>query len=82
MSGGHFNYKQYEIGAIADEIESLISDNEYSPEIIERFVEAVFSLRNAEIMVQRIDYLVSEDDGEEAFIRRLDEELGDSNDLR
>ena len=28
MSGGHFNYKQYEIGYIADEVEQLIITND------------------------------------------------------
>ena len=27
MSGGHFNYDQYKIGYIADEVEQLIRDN-------------------------------------------------------
>jgi hypothetical protein len=28
MSGGHFQYKQYEFGQIADEIEQIILDND------------------------------------------------------
>jgi hypothetical protein len=86
MSGGHFNYKQYELGHMADEIEQLILDNDseevneygdtkdygYSPETIAKFKIARMSLLLAQIYVQRIDWLVSGDDGEDSFHSRLD----------
>ena len=86
MSGGHFNYKQYELGHMADEIEQLILDNgseevdeygdrksyDYSPETIEAFNYARIALLQAQIYVQRIDWLVSGDDGEDSFHRRLE----------
>jgi len=92
MSGGHFDYKQYEITRIADDIEQLIEINgkkrigridswenshhhEYPPEVIQKFKEAVFFLRIAQIYAQRVDWLVSGDDGEESFLRRLDSEI-------
>jgi hypothetical protein len=99
MSGGHFQYKQYELGQIADEIEQLILDNDskevneygeikgygYSLETIEKFKIARISLLLAQIYVQRIDWLVSGDDGEDSFHSRLDADfealdrrLGDS----
>ena len=86
MSGGHFQYKQYELGHIADEIEQLILDNDseevnewgdkkgygYSPETIAKFKIARMSLLLAQIYVQRIDWLVSGDDGEDSFHSRLE----------
>ena len=89
MSGGHFNYKQYEIDHIADEVEQLILDNYseelnqwgdkkgsfYSEETIMEFKDALCTLRQAKIYAQRIDWLVSGDDGEDSFHRRLKEEL-------
>ena len=86
MSGGHFNYKQYELGQMADEIEQLILDNgseevdeygdrksyDYSPETIEAFNYARIALLQAQIYVQRIDWLVSGDDGEDSFHSRLE----------
>ena len=99
MSGGHFQYKQYELGHMADEIEQLILDNDseevneygdtkgygYSPETIEEFKIARMSLLFAQIYVQRIDWLVSGDDGEDSFHKRLEADfdalnrrLGDS----
>ena len=89
MSGGHFQYKQYEIGYIADEVEQLILTNTsketdewgyikgafYSEEIIAEFEHALKLLREAHIYVQRIDWLVSGDDGEDSFHSRLKFEL-------
>lgn len=87
MSGGHFSYEQYKISHIADEIEGLILNNErvedewsigphYSAEVIEEFKKAHQLLREAYIYVQRIDWLVCGDDGEEQFHKRLQDELG------
>lgn len=90
MSGGHFNYEQYKIQQIADEVEQLILTNgepgepdswgesytrEYSPEVIAEFERGLLLLRAAAIYAQRIDWLVSCDDGEESFLRRLREDL-------
>ena len=47
----------------------------YSDEVIEKFKEGVELLRKAQIYAHRIDYLLSSDDGEESFLRRLEEEL-------
>lgn len=51
----------------------------YPDEVIEKFKEAVRVLRMAQIYAHRIDWLVSSDDGEESFLRRLDEELTELN---
>ena len=89
MSGGHFNYKQYEIGYIPDEVEQIILDNDsdeldewacpkgchYSKETMEEFKKALALLRQATIYVQRIDWLVSGDDGENSFHSRLKNDL-------
>jgi hypothetical protein len=89
MSGGHFEYLQYRISDIAEEIQRLIDSNEdstmnewgetngrfYSATVIGRFREAVLALRRAQIMAHRVDWLVSGDDGEDSFLSRWDEEL-------
>ena len=105
MSGGAFQYDQYKIGYIADQIEHEIEKSgrrktteelkdeswrnsewydiypedlyhhEYQPEVIERFKEAVKALRIAEIYAQRVDWLLSGDDGEDNFLKRLEQEL-------
>ena len=89
MSGGHFDYKQWEIGNIADEIEQLIITNDseekdqwgdikgahYSADTIEEFKKAWVMLKLAHVYVQRIDWLVSGDGGEDSFHSRLKREI-------
>ena len=52
---------------------------EYPPHIIEEFKNAVKYLKIAQVYAQRVDWLVSGDDGEESFITRLAEDLKDLN---
>lgn len=89
MSGGHFQYKQWEIAHIADEIEQLILDNDskekdqfgdyigynYNPDTINEFKTALETLRKAYVYTQRIDWLVCGDDGEDSFHNRLKKDL-------
>lgn len=89
MSGGEFQYNQYKLIQIADDIEQIIIDNDstelnlfgdkkgsfYSEETINEFKTAVNLLRQAYVYVQRIDWLVSCDDGEDTFHQRLKDEL-------
>ena len=84
MSGGYFDYAQFKLEDIADEIRNLIAQNEntllnpeakYSAETIAKFLEADKTLRLAAVMAQRIDWLVSGDDGEESFHERWDEDI-------
>lgn len=85
MSGGHFDYAQYRLGDIADEIDNLIRDNnseyrQYSEETLSKFRKSAWMLRVATVYVQRIDWLVSADDSEETFHARLIEDLENIND--
>jgi hypothetical protein len=104
MSGGAFDYNQYKIGYIADQIEEVIVKNglektpeelknnwidpewykkypedlfhyKYPDEVIEKMKEAVKALHIAQEYAQRVDWLLSGDDGEESFLSRLDENL-------
>lgn len=90
MSGGYFNYDQWRLENMADQIDRLIenSDDEtlndysctrgrgYSPETIARFQETRAALMRAAKMAHRVDWLLSGDDSEESFHRRWDEEIG------
>lgn len=89
MSGGHFDYKQYELRNIADSIEQAIIDNvstelnEYgepkslglSEKTIRVFQQTARDLRQVLVYVQRIDWLLSGDDGEETFHNRLQDDM-------
>ena len=104
MSGGAFDYNQYKIGYIADQIDEVIVKNglektpeelknnwidpewytkypedkfhyQYPDEVIEKMKEAVKALHIAQEYAQRVDWLLSGDDGEESFLSRLEENL-------
>jgi hypothetical protein len=49
----------------------------YPDEVIEKMKEGIEVLKRAQIYAQRIDWLLSGDDGEESFLRRLEEELNE-----
>jgi len=89
MSGGHFDYAQHRIEDIADSIDKLVEENDstekdewgndigrhYPSDIINQFKETAHTLRRAQAMAQRVDYLVSDDDGEETFRERWANEV-------
>ena len=81
MSGGHFDYEQYKIRQITDSIESSIHENskpdgyKFKKKTINKFCDAIRALKIAEVYAQRIDWLLSGDDGEETFSQRLKADL-------
>jgi hypothetical protein len=104
MSGGRFDYREFHIEDIAEQIEqeviisgkpiprqrwdySLRQEYEetgkmptnyaYPESVLRRMEEAVYALKRASIYSHRVDYLLSGDDGEESFERRLSEELAE-----
>lgn len=48
---------------------------ECSPETLQEFKTGLLTLKRAAVYAQRIDWLLSGDDGEESFHRRLEEDL-------
>ena len=49
----------------------------YQESTLRRMEEAVYALKRAAIYAQRVDYLLSGDDGEESFEERLKKELAE-----
>lgn len=47
----------------------------YPDEVIEEFKKSLGIIKKAQIYIQRIDWLLSGDDGEETFLTRLKEDL-------
>ena len=64
-----------------DESGEEVFYRDFKPETLARLREAVGQLRRAAIFAQRIYWLLSSDDGEDSFLRRIDKELAalDSN---
>ncbi len=85
MSGGRYEYIQHRIDDVAEDIENIIKTNhskelnEYGDEIgrhfsrdtLENMVIGLAIIKMAAVYIHRIDYLMSGDDGEESFKRRL-----------
>lgn len=103
MSGGHYDYMQYQIDRIAEEVKDVIVKNNiempnknherwdydedgnlydwakyyycFDEKTVEKFKEGYKKLKEAYIYAQRIDWLLSGDDGEETFHERLKSDL-------
>ena len=90
MSGGHWDYIQYKLEDIADEIERIVQENDsnevnewgdrigknYKEETLYEFMLGVTFILTAATYIRRIDYLLSGDDGEDGFHARLNEDMG------
>lgn len=91
MSGGTYDYIQFRLDEVADDIKKRVRWNEkmrenpseceeegcYEDATVEMFKEAVAVIKMAVLYIHRIDWLLSGDDGEEDFRKRLAEELAD-----
>jgi hypothetical protein len=91
MSGGHFEYRNYLLDELADEVERLIAQNgreendggykwkrpEYDQDTLDKFRLTAETLRKGSKMLKRVDWLASGDDGEETFKRRWEEEINE-----
>lgn len=82
MSGGEFDYLSCKINYIANEIEEIVARNNdpiigrnYSDKTIKNLKNGIKALRIAAVYEKRIDWLLSDDDNEEWFLKRLSEEL-------
>jgi hypothetical protein len=81
MSGGYFDYDQHRLQDMIDKIQHVINENDttewynYSQDTINEFKNAIDILKIAYVYTQRIDWLVSADDSEDTFHKRLAEEM-------
>lgn len=87
MSGGHFNYEQFRLESMHEELQELVKNNDdntlndfgdkkglfFSLKTVRRFEQAAVLVKLAQHFVHRVDWLVSGDDGEETFHERLKE---------
>ena len=84
MSGGHFDYDNFALDRVADDIESAIKNNgvpdeygyktEFSKATLSKFKLVANDLRRLSKQVLHIDWLLSGDDGEEQYLNRIKEE--------
>lgn len=77
MSGGHFNYDQNRIDYIIEAIEEVIEEARYSDATLQEFKNGIRALKIAKVFAQRIDWLLSCDDDEDTFHKRLNLDILD-----
>jgi hypothetical protein len=88
MSGGTFGYSQYSIKDIYETIEYHLEiqgkETEYGGEypifeqqVLKQLQDAVECLKKAYVYAHRVDWFLAGDDGNENFIKRLNEELNE-----
>lgn len=77
MSGGSLDYFCFTFDSPIERIAKEIKwgKNKWTPETLEEFQKAVKYLKIAQIYSQRVEWLLSGDNGEDSFIERLNEEL-------
>ena len=80
MSGGHFYYNQYRINDAVERLEKDLSDpesyaNSMDQDIRESLTLCLLRLKEASIRLHRADWLLSGDDGEESYRKRLAADL-------
>ena len=83
MSGGYFEYIQSRLDEPIKELEVMIKDKKYYPDdatdipddILEHFKCGLEHIKLARIYLQRIDWLLSDDDSEDCFKKRLEQDM-------
>jgi hypothetical protein len=76
MSGGYWDYSQMRLRDMADSLEAAKTEPTLREHRITHELERCINhLRLAEIYMQRLDWLVSGDDSQRDFIKRLREDL-------
>ena len=95
MSGGHFNYVQWRLTEVSQEIEDRIENNgsqmrdgwndllydDFSSETLTRFKLAARLTELAQKAITRVDWLLCSDDGEDSFQERWDKEIGSIDEI-
>lgn len=81
MSGGFFNYENYRLGDLARTLEEVVSHNDdnehycYSSKTVNVMQMTVYHLKLCDVLLHRIDYLLSGDDDEASFQKNLLKQL-------
>ena len=80
MSGGQWNYIQYAIDDLADQmVREFKSQSELMDETTQsHYVTCYRELKKISVYLQRLDWLLSYDDSQETYHERLAEDLEDT----
>lgn len=72
MSGGHFDYKQFEIRDCQVKLEEYLAKGKFSPDetpaVIEKYRQTVLILQLAHEALHAVDFLICGDTGSDSFL--------------
>lgn len=74
MSGGHFEYKCFQIRDFADMLEADMADNseEFSLPVMEKLKECHELIEKAAKVAREVEWLYSGDSGEASFLNSIE----------
>lgn len=80
MSGGHWDYDQNKVSNLVEDLEKSYDfiHQEYDVHTIAVLQHAMWHLRVAAVQIQRLDWLVSGDDSQKTFHKRLIDDLSEA----
>lgn len=71
MSGGTFDYKQYQLLEISDDIEATLAEGRKSDIISQEMHNIMIELRDLHNRIHNLDYYLAGDYGEDTYIKKL-----------
>jgi len=85
MSGGYFNHTDYTVGEFADSLRKAIAKirkkeeyyDFYSDDFLNEMITVYNMARELRLRLHRIDWVLSGDDGEDNYFKRLPKEMAD-----
>lgn len=75
MSGGYWDYIQYQITNPVDSLRTMSENPDYPEDVRQNMRECARQLTEGAIRLQRLDWLLSGDDGVESYRLRLRQDL-------
>ena len=85
MSGGYYSHTDYTVGEFADSLRKAIAKTRrkeeyydyYSDDFLNEMITAYNMARELKLRLHRIDWVLSGDDGEDNYFKRLPNEMLD-----
>lgn len=76
-TGREFELRQGSFNEDIPDLEGFNYEPDYSKETLKVMANAIKYLKNSQIIIHRLDWLLAGDDGNDSFIQRLKDELGE-----
>lgn len=71
MSGGSFNYIQFNMREVAEELDVIATNSAYAQRVNDKIQLVSNALQFASKLLQEADWLISGDNGEDTFLENI-----------